>query len=89
MGIALVRASSRRLEATWEASSGLVAAGPFFFVSAWLLLIFAGVAAADVGIYPFGYVTHVCADLPAGADHDHPLALNLRSRPEAAQPPTH
>ncbi len=36
---------------------GIVAAGPFFFVSAWVLMIFAGVVAADVGIRPFGYIT--------------------------------
>jgi hypothetical protein len=35
----------------------LVAAGPMFFVSAWLLMIFAGIVGADVGIRPFGYVT--------------------------------
>ena len=35
----------------------IVAAGPAFFVSAWLLMIFAGIVAADVGIRPFGYVT--------------------------------
>jgi hypothetical protein len=35
----------------------LVAAGPLFFVSAWLLMIFAGIVATDVGIRPFGYVT--------------------------------
>lgn len=35
----------------------LTAAGPLFFVSAWLLMIFAGIVAADVGIRPFGYVT--------------------------------
>jgi hypothetical protein len=37
--------------------TGILAAGPFFFVSAWLLMIFAGIAGADVGIQPFGYVT--------------------------------
>ena len=36
---------------------GIVAAGPFFFVSAWLLMLFAGIVSADVGIQPFGYVT--------------------------------
>ncbi len=36
---------------------GIVAAGPFFFVSAWLLMIFAGIVSADTGIQPFGYVT--------------------------------
>jgi len=35
----------------------LAAAGPVFFVSAWLLMIFAGIVAADTGIRPFGYLT--------------------------------
>ena len=35
----------------------LVAAEPLFFVSAWLLMIFAGIVGTDVGIQPFGYVT--------------------------------
>ncbi len=35
----------------------LIAAGPLFFVSAWLLMVFAGIVAADVGIRPFGYLT--------------------------------
>jgi hypothetical protein len=35
----------------------LLAAGPMFFVSAWLLMIFAGIVSTDVGIHPFGYVT--------------------------------
>jgi hypothetical protein len=35
----------------------IIAAGPAFFVSAWLLMIFAGVTAADAGIRPFGYLT--------------------------------
>ena len=35
----------------------IVAAGPAFFVSAWLLMLFAGILAADTGIQPFGYVT--------------------------------
>lgn len=35
----------------------LPAAGVLFFVSAWLLMLFAGVVADDVGIKPFGYVT--------------------------------
>jgi hypothetical protein len=33
------------------------AAGPAFFVSAWLLMIFVGIVGADVGIRPFGYLT--------------------------------
>ena len=40
-----------------EAFFKLVAAGPLFFVSAWLLMIFAGITSSDVGIRPFGYVT--------------------------------
>jgi hypothetical protein len=35
----------------------LLAAGPLFFVSAWILMIFAGITSTDVGIKPFGYVT--------------------------------
>ncbi len=36
---------------------GLAAAGPTFFLSAWLQMIFAGIVGGDVGIRPFGYVT--------------------------------
>lgn len=36
---------------------GIVAAGPFFFVSSWLLMLFAGAVGTDVGIRPFGYIT--------------------------------
>jgi hypothetical protein len=35
----------------------IVAAGPAFFVSAWLLMLFAGTVDAEVGIQPFGYLT--------------------------------
>lgn len=35
----------------------VVAAGPMFFVSAWVLMIFAGITYRDVGIRPCGYVT--------------------------------
>lgn len=35
----------------------LFAAGPMFFVSAWILMIFAGIVSPDVGIRPFGYLT--------------------------------
>jgi hypothetical protein len=35
----------------------LLAAGPMFFVSAWLLMIFAGIESGNTGIKPFGYVT--------------------------------
>jgi hypothetical protein len=35
----------------------VIAAGPFFFVSSWVLMLFAGIVGTDVGIHPFGYVT--------------------------------
>ena len=35
----------------------MIAAGPFFFVSSWVLMLFAGITGADVGIRPFGYLT--------------------------------
>ena len=35
----------------------LIAAGPMFFVSAWLLMLFAGATHSEVGIAPFGYLT--------------------------------
>ncbi len=35
----------------------VAAAGPFFFVSSWVLMIFAGIVDSDVGIRPFGYIT--------------------------------
>ena len=35
----------------------LIAAGPAFFVSAWLLMLFAGAVSTDVGVRPFGYLT--------------------------------
>ena len=47
---------------TWKVRAvndffGILAAGPAFFVSSWVLMIFAGIVASDVGIQPFGYVT--------------------------------
>ena len=35
----------------------LPAAGLFFFLSAWMLMIFAGITSADTGVRPFGYGT--------------------------------
>jgi hypothetical protein len=34
-------------------------AGPAFFVSAWVLMVFAGIEARNVGIRPFGYITSI------------------------------
>jgi hypothetical protein len=41
----------------------LIAAGPAFFISAWLLMILAGITGADVGVRPFGYVTSMVATI--------------------------
>lgn len=41
----------------------VIAAGPAFFLSAWLLMIFAGVVASDVGIRPFAYTTAMVATI--------------------------
>ena len=35
----------------------IVSAGPAFFLSAWLLMLFAGATSTDVGVRPFGYLT--------------------------------
>lgn len=39
------------------------AAGPVFFLSAWILMIFAGILAPDVGIRPFSYLTAMVATI--------------------------
>ncbi len=41
----------------------LAAAGPMFFVSSWMLMLFAGALAKNVGILPFGYVTSMVATI--------------------------
>jgi hypothetical protein len=41
----------------------LPAAGGLFFVSAWLLMLFAGVTSSDTGIRPFGYLTSMVATI--------------------------
>ena len=41
----------------------LPAAGFLFFVSAWLMMLFAGVVADDVGTKPFGYTTAMVATI--------------------------
>ncbi|HZT64998.1 MAG TPA: hypothetical protein VFA11_04345 [Acidimicrobiales bacterium] len=42
---------------------GLPAAGPLFFLSAWVLMVFAGIVGPDVGLRPFGYVTSLLATI--------------------------
>ena len=41
----------------------LPAAGGFFFLSAWLMMIFAGILSKNVGIRPFGYGTAMLATI--------------------------
>ena len=41
----------------------LPGAGLLFFASAWLLMIFAGIVADDIGIKPFGYPTSMIATI--------------------------
>lgn len=36
---------------------GLLAAGPAFFLSAWILMLFAGIVGEDLGVHAFGYLT--------------------------------
>jgi hypothetical protein len=36
---------------------GILAAGPSFFFSAWVLMLFAGGFAGETGIRPFGHLT--------------------------------
>lgn len=35
----------------------LLAAGPAFFFSAWVLMLFGGGVSGEIGIRPFGYLT--------------------------------
>ena len=35
----------------------LVSAGPLFFVSAWVLMVFTGIVFKDLGVHPIGYET--------------------------------
>lgn len=41
----------------------LLSAGPLFFASAWVLMLFAGIVHTDVGIHPFGYETAMVATI--------------------------
>ena len=41
----------------------LTGAGGFFFISAWLLMIFAGILHDELGINPFGYGTSMVATI--------------------------
>jgi hypothetical protein len=41
----------------------LLSAGPAFFLSAWLVMLFAGIVSHDVGIQAFGYLTAMVATI--------------------------
>jgi hypothetical protein len=41
----------------------LPAAGVFYFVSAWVLMLFAGILSDEIGIHPFGYGTALVATI--------------------------
>jgi hypothetical protein len=64
-----------------EAFFKLVAAGPLFFVSAWLLMIFAGVVDSDVGIRPFGYETSMVVTIGLWLTLAPAIGAVGRSRP--------
>ncbi len=42
---------------------GLLAAGPAFFLSAWILMLFAGIVSRDVGVHAFGYLSAMVATI--------------------------
>ena len=41
----------------------LLSAGPAFFLSAWLLMVFGGIVGEQVGTRPFGYPTAMVATI--------------------------
>lgn len=41
----------------------LVSAGPLFFLSAWLLMVFVGIVSDDLGVRPFGYLPAMVATI--------------------------
>ena len=68
-----------------DAFPRLIAAGPMFFVSAWLLMIFAGIAGADVGIHPFGYVTSMVVTIGLWLTLAPAIGAASRSGPGSAK----
>ena len=42
----------------------LLSAGPAFFLSAWLLMVFGGIVGEQVGTRPFGYPTATAVSSP-------------------------
>lgn len=66
-----------------DAIPRLVAAGPMFFVSAWLLMLFAGMVSADVGIRPFGYLTSMLVTIGLWLTLAPAIGAIVRSSPNA------
>jgi hypothetical protein len=63
----------------------LLAAGPTFFLSAWLLMLFAGITASDVGIRPFGYVTSMVVTIALWLTLAPAISAIARTRRKAKQ----
>jgi hypothetical protein len=64
----------------------LVAAGPLFFVSAWLLMIFAGIVGTDVGIHPFGYLTSMVVTIGLWLTLAPAIGAASRAKPRKSGP---
>ena len=47
----------------------VLSAGPLFFVSSWLLMIFSGIVYKEVGIRPFGYLTSMVVTIGLWLGH--------------------
>jgi hypothetical protein len=60
----------------------LIAAGPLFFVSAWLLTLFAGITHTDVGIAPFGYLTAMVVTIGLWLTLAPAIGAASRARPK-------
>ncbi len=57
----------------------IVAAGPAFFVSAWLLMLFAGTVDTEVGIQPFGYLPSMVVTIALGRTLAPPIGAIART----------
>lgn len=60
----------------------LIAAGPLFFVSAWLLMLFAGMTHTDIGIAPFGYLTAMVVTIGLWLTVAPAIGAASRARPK-------
>ena len=62
----------------------LMAAGPAFFLSAWFLMIFAGIVDTDLGIRPFGYLTAMVVTIGLWLVLAPAIGAVARSSPKSA-----